>query len=85
MKEVHAGFLKQFPICLAREEVKYGAFYHHVEVESTPRGGGEVVSRYGHMYLLSRHRHIHNSELYRREVTLKKDRRYLFLGSCNEI
>ena len=72
MKEVHAGFLKQFSICLAGEEVKYGAFYHHVEAESTPWGGGEVVSRYGNMYLLSRHRHIHNSELYRGKVYSEK-------------
>ena len=44
-----------------------------MEVEYAPRGGGEVVSRHGNMYLLSRHRHIHNAELYRREVYSEKE------------
>ena len=73
MKEWLAGFLKQVPICLVGGEVKYGAFYHHVGVEYAALGGGEVVSRYSNMYLLSRHRHIHDSELYGGEVYSEKE------------
>lgn len=64
-------FGKQFPICLVGRKVKYGAFYHHVGVEYAAHGGDEVVSRYSNMYLLSRHRHIHDSELYEEKFTLK--------------
>lgn len=56
------------PNMLSRKEGKIWSILPPCGVEYAAHGGDEVVSRYSNMYLLSRHRHIHDSELRRRSL-----------------
>ena len=51
------------------------------------QGRGEVISRYSNITrkLLSGHRHVHNSELYKGEAYAEKEKMLLFLWFPKEI